>query len=621
MKRPSVRLLSVVCFLLLASSIADDAAHAQRITQFSPSNITFWGVAIVDTTHSMGVGDSALIVFNTRKDTVTGQLVNGKVVPIPIFDSRRSKAPCDSTHTFYAVTYYDVARAVVAGDDGLMFMTSDSGTTWEPSGSGITSQTFRGITHTADGGLVVVGDSGIILRSSDSGVSWKKIVSSQTRAINGISINAAGHGYFVGAHGMIGKTTDFGVSWPIVTDTSAFGYLASGPVTLRSVAICSNDSAVAVGDSGAVGITYDGISWRAMNGFPLSYHAPVSPINISQTSLRAVVYSRMFGYSGSWFMLGDHDLIGVIDDSARSHLDTLMSNPYLFFTRVNRFGDADGGTDDLNFDFNCLTAYGNYGSNVAFGGRFGNQWQGWLNTDTSALFIAPSWFWENFLFESIDSFGYGYAACTGANFLKTTDSGLSWTGVLLESDPFGNGNFDATDIYTIDSNHAIAVGWGGNLYRTSDGGTTWDSTYLSGSNQNRLQSIAHPAEGVYVVAGDAGTILCSTDNAATWKTPFVNTLAYLEAVAFSSPEIGVAAEATARSSEPAIRAKRGLLSITKILHPTSNIVSFRHFQMELTILQPTAPGYGNRRIMGWTGFNSRMLFTRSGWRFIMRILE
>jgi photosystem II stability/assembly factor-like uncharacterized protein len=518
--------------------------NAQRITQISPGKIVFRGVCMADSTHSMTVGDSAVILFSTAKDTIPVQLVDGKPNPYITLDTRLSKAPCDSTHTFYAVSYYDSMRAVIAADAGLMFRTSDAGFSWTQTAKGMTGQTFRAILHTNDGGLIAVGDSGVMLRSADSGVSWKWVTFSRTRNINGISINASGHGYFVGEHGLIGKTTDFGVTWPSVSDSAALGYLASTPVTLRSVAIGSNDSAVAVGDSGAVGLTPDGIMWYPMSGFPQSNTLDIySPEYVAQSSFRAVIYTHFFSRTMGWFMVGDKDLVGTVEDTTGDNLRLHHTSPMLGFGFNNRGGDADGGHDILTFSFECAAVWGDSGRFVEWGGPHDGFWWGDVANDTTTLLYTEGGFWENFLFASIDSLGYGFASCTGANFLKTTDNGFTWTGVLLYSNPLGKGNFDGTAMHTIDSNNAFAVGWAGAIYRTSDGGLTWDSTSI-GPGEYKLHAIAHPANHVYVVSGDFGTILRSADDAVTWtnitKSDQNIPSKYFEDIAFSTPDTGVA---------------------------------------------------------------------------------
>ena len=479
------------------------AARAQKITQITPSNIEFRGISMGDQNHSMCVGDSATIVLNTTSNGWT------------TWTSKTLPAPCDKTHTFYGVSYYSSTRAAIVGDNGLIFTTANQGTSWGQSGAGITNQTLRAITHVSTT-LIAVGDSGIVLRSIDSGKTWNQLASSTTRNINAISISGTGTGYFVGEHGLLGKTTDFGATWPIVTDTARFGYRATSPVTLRGVAISNHDSVVAVGDSGAVGISTNGISWSDLKPGQL-YASPLNPSLdslLKRTSFKGISYSTFGGgnyFSDCWSLFSESDILcGTHGDSVDVSRSFALA------------GDADGGTDQIAWRYDCGICFDTVVTQSA--GVFGSLF---VNT------YAPPFVFNTFLFASIDSLGYGFGSGPGGVFLKTTNNGVTW------NYPNSYYTYDPTDIYTIDSKHAFAVGWSGAIFHTSDGGFTWDSANAS-PNLERLHSIGNPAKNVFVVCGDYGTIIRSTDGAKTWKPESVSTKEFLESIAFSSSDTGVA---------------------------------------------------------------------------------
>lgn len=471
------------------------SAHAQRITQISPPNIKFRGVSSF-----MCVGDSASIYSS---------------------GSQKIPSPCNNNHTFYGVSY-----PIVVGDSGLIFRLDSAlpmykAAYWVQLGTGITNQTLRAIVRFSKKGLITVGDSGIILLTIDNGNTWGRIESHTTRNINAISINDSGTGFFVGEHGLIGKTTNFGMTWTNVTDTNAFRYRTTSPVTLRGVAMSNHDSAVAVGDSGSVAIYTDAKQWTMLKPISLNinaYSQPdpsldtlIDPV-LEKTSLQGICYVL-----GSWGIFSESDLLcEVYKDSFR------VSQAY------SLAGDADGGVDYIPWRYDCgeFTYSGpnhaEYISAGAYESFFDNS------VPLSSIFKCP-------LFASIDSHGIGYATTSGGNFLKTTDNGFSWN--ISAYYP----TFDATDIYTFDDDNAFAIGWSGNLFRGSDG-IIWDSVYIPGSNQERLHSIAHPEENVFVVCGDFGTMLRSTDNSKTWTSvsSTVPTAEYLESIAFSSKDTGIA---------------------------------------------------------------------------------
>jgi photosystem II stability/assembly factor-like uncharacterized protein len=497
--------------VLMLALCFSTGVYGQRVTQISPPNITFRGISFIDQNHLLLVGDSARITIEAS--------LNGW----NSWTSQNPSVPCSKSHAFYGVDCYSTHNAIVVGDDGLIFLSSGGLLNWTQSGAGLTNLTLRAVTHCPNGVTLIVGDSGIILRSTDTGSTWSKIESSTVHNIYSVAINAEGYGYFVGEHGLIGKTTDFGQTWPSVTDTNAFGKFATTPVTLRGVAIAYGDTAVVVGDSGAVRGTFDGNTWypfgaEGWNNTPLDYS---SSIIFGRTSFQSVCFMGNYLYHDSTY-----SAFWVCSSSG------LMLQVSLFIPGLDTFvvscytlqGDADGGVDTIAFNFDCAASYQD--SNFAFSGWYERQF---INYDPGN---SP---WNFFLFASIDSLGDGFATGTGGALLKTTNNGLSW------SQPFDNPNYEATDIYTFDAQNAFAVGWKGSMFWTSDGGAIWDSTIIAEANQERLHGIAHPADNVFVVCGDFGTIIQSNDNSHTWDASIVPTTNYLESIAFSSAEIGIAA--------------------------------------------------------------------------------
>ncbi len=489
----------IIAFIVLAGS-----ANAQHITQVTPPNITFRGICLGDYSHSMVVGDSASIFISRSKDSIRYWY------PLA--------APCDKSHTFNGVSYYDTTHAAIISDGGMIFISTDAGEHWQQSGAGMTGQTLRAITHTGNGGLIVVGDSGVMLRSTDSGATWSKIVLGTTYNINAIDISTDGRGFFAGAHGLIGRTTNFGATWPLITDTTTNFGANRLPITFRGVAIGSGWEGVAVGDSGGFVKTTNGTTWIAIQDSDYGKQHYWDTM-----SYTCALY---LGWSGwTWLVGTDRDIYVNI------------TAPTTWFSTNSFFGDADGGADQAAVRWKCAGIWRNQpeqvlqfcsiDENVQTVGSDGFWWNNFVEPDVT----IPE---TNFLFASFDSSGNGYATGTGAVFMRSNDNGLTWNEVLA------NINYEATDIHAIDSDNAFAVGWAGSIFRTTNGGVTWDSTGIAAANQERLHSIAHPANNAFVACGDFGTMIRSTDNASTWVASVTPTTNYLEAVAFSGPQIGVA---------------------------------------------------------------------------------
>ncbi len=502
----------VLCCLLI-TAISVGVTDAQHVSQLCPRNISFRGVCFGDFSHIMAVGDSGAVYLSRNTDS------NRIWHPLP--------SPCSPAHALNGVAYYDTLRAAVISDAGLIFLTTDAGEHWAASGLGITHQTLRGICHTADGGLVIVGDSGLILRSVDSGISWTRIASSTTYDIRAVSINTSGKGFFVGEHGLVGRTLDFGRSWLQVTDTFHLAGFNRGPINFRAVAVSEGIGAVAAGDSGAIVRTTNGTTWITTTYLPnwttaadSGFYRPL----FRNASFRSVLFCGLPGLT--WIVFSDNDLAVVI---AGNQISDFESPPFQ--------GDADGGVDNSRLRGHCAAGwrgaprlefvYAGSLEQISTASTSGGFWPGRVADFTGTHQYS------NFMFASIDSLGDGFATAVGGGLLKTRDNGLSWTILDYTVSHY------LTDIYTIDSNNALAVGWAGSCFRTTNGGLFWDSTIIDPNNE-RLHSIAHPAKDVFIVCGDYGTLLRSTDNGSSWIPRISPTTAFLEAVAFSTPSIGIA---------------------------------------------------------------------------------
>ena len=90
-------------------------------------------------------------------------------------------------------------------------------------------------------------------------------------------------------------------------------------------------------------------------------------------------------------------------------------------------------------------------------------------------------------------------------------------------------NLNGVDYMTAD--YVIAVGDGGTILMTTDGGTNWNSI-TSGTTQN-LNGISIINNSTAVVVGDAGTVLRTTDGGSSWQPASSNVSDNLISVSFN----------------------------------------------------------------------------------------
>lgn len=106
----------------------------------------------------------------------------------------------------------------------------------------------------------------------------------------------------------------------------------------------------------------------------------------------------------------------------------------------------------------------------------------------------------------------GLAVGHDAVILKTTDAGETWTQLFsapAEQRPL-------LDVNYLTSERAIAVGAYAAYYETTDGGKSWNTRKITNEDKH-FNAILELGGGRLLILGEAGTILASDDNGATWQ--------------------------------------------------------------------------------------------------------
>ena len=101
----------------------------------------------------------------------------------------------------------------------------------------------------------------------------------------------------------------------------------------------------------------------------------------------------------------------------------------------------------------------------------------------------------------------GYVVGEFGTMFKTTDGGTTWNPVTLENKV----SLMAIDFRT--DNDGVAVGLAGTLMTTSDGGATW--TLIPDLTREHLFDV-HWYEDKWVVVGDKGVMITSDAGAKNW---------------------------------------------------------------------------------------------------------
>jgi hypothetical protein len=127
-----------------------------------------------------------------------------------------------------------------------------------------------------------------------------------------------------------------------------------------------------------------------------------------------------------------------------------------------------------------------------------------------------------------------WAVGDGGTILATRDGGSTWA---LQPAPVASTLWAAS---FADAGRGYAVGEGGVVLRTVDAGATW--TRLTSPVGGSLRSVASaPSGGLVLVVGDGGTVLRSADSGARFDRVAVPVAATLNAVRLAEDELHVIA--------------------------------------------------------------------------------
>lgn len=123
----------------------------------------------------------------------------------------------------------------------------------------------------------------------------------------------------------------------------------------------------------------------------------------------------------------------------------------------------------------------------------------------------------------------GMAVTYGGEIVKTTNGGTNWNQQ--------NSGVTTTlrDVLMLNSTTALAIGYNGLIIKTTDGGTVWSS--VNSGTTNNLDNLFLNGSTVFVV-GSNGTILKSTNSGSTWISLNSGTSMDLKSIYFVDASIG-----------------------------------------------------------------------------------
>lgn len=412
--------------------------------------------------------------------------------------------------------FFSQQQGLVVGDAGTILFTTDNGVNWQK----VTAPTYENLNSVCFPTVTTgycVGRNGTVLKSTDGGFTWLAIPSGFNTNLNAVYFTSELTGYAVGDEGLICRTTDGGNSWNSQHWSN---------ITFYSIHFPETNSGYIVGQDGLILKTIDGNTWIQqyyVGNYIYSLYFPSTLIGYAAGS--SGIYKTTDG-GQSWtkkssgqllhvhfinntngFAVGSDGLIMKTTDGGNTW-ETTQHNSSCALSSV------------FMTSSNSIFAFG-YCGNILKTSNAGVTWQNISNASGLGFYGVHF---------PTPLIGYAIGGTMGHSLVyKTNNGGSSWE--VLPFDP----------ISTLLSTHFINADTGFitsetyYLFRTFNGGTTWDTVSLM---MGPGESICFPNSDTGYVVGFGGQIRSTRDRGITWNTQNSNTTNNLRAVHFPSSKVG-----------------------------------------------------------------------------------
>jgi photosystem II stability/assembly factor-like uncharacterized protein len=412
------------------SAVSPTAQNLTGIFALDADSLVAWGqnglvIATSDGTNwrdiSIAGGPTIQQLAATSDANLVGVSYGGAIVhttnalaATPTWNYRTTNSPDDIAD----VLFVDANNGYAIGENGVLFTTANSGTSWTQSRIG-TSVSMASFVRTSTNAWIAAGSSMHIWRAGSIAGPWTSVAPAPVKTWIDVSMTSDGTGWRVGNGGAIEKTTNFGATWVAqssnttaeLTDVLAFD-------TLRAIAIGWNGTIVATSDGGT--------TWAVRSSG-------------TTAELRSVAGASE-GYA--WAVGSDGTIIGTSDYGTT------------WTTQRSTLTEQLEGV--AAFDRSTAIAVGMGG--IAYRTTDGRTW---------SPLALPSGTQPVVVIDAAEGTSVGYYSSWAGTY-RTLDAGATWT---LRAP---TGTYSSNAISAVSSSLVYGVG-NGTSKMSSDGGLTWQS--------------------------------------------------------------------------------------------------------------------------------------------------
>ncbi len=353
----------------------------------------------------------------------------------------------------------DSSGNIFAGTGNGVYRSTDNGGSWIQLGSGLNmNTTIFSLAVSPSGYLFATTNGSGAYRSTDDGNSWSQVVGGYTFSV---AFNSSGD-VFISTYGTIESSTDGGNTW-----TSSSGPTGSSYAYISLAINATGSIFVGTNGDGLFRSLDGGKNWTQLSNGIFKTFNGVSPLAIST--------------SGEIFAAVGGDLSRSSDNGDSWTLTTSgLTGPIL-----------TAGVSGCIFDVEQDGVYRSTDS--------GNTWKLVASTlaptNVYSILVCP---------------GRQTMVGTSQGLFASADSGAGWTKVFSPA---------AANIYSLSRNssaYIFAGGDNGAIYRSTDGGDSWQSMSTS-MPQSPVEALVTSPSGTVFAGTAGGGVYSSSDDGGTWS--------------------------------------------------------------------------------------------------------
>jgi photosystem II stability/assembly factor-like uncharacterized protein len=417
------------------------------------------------------------------------------------------QSPKYGSHRINNIQWITGTKFIAVGDAGALLLTDDDGATWqriEP----FTDKVFRKVFLKDSLNMFAIASHeyglGECYRTYDGGYTWTLVYANTGSSFRDIHFPNDSVGYMVSYYGEVTKTTDGGVTWNESAMNTILGIYLDAVYFMNS-------------DTGFVGKTTTnapmfktdngGLTWTQVYGYLGQACYNIQFLN-DTLGYAGAYNSRIFRTTNAGLTWAQQTTFQTSEEVIAMDFSNISQGVAVTDSYVYRTNNGTTWSSPYIGGFNFRSAAFSTTGTVILGDSYGglHRATSYGTTYTNVNTLSGLQAYRRVGFSGIQN---GWVVGDGANVLKTTNAGVSWT--KLSNAPYSNA---VTDMQVLSATKMLYTNDEGKVISTSNGGTTFTTTTVAATQT--LNAMSFPSATIGYVVGNNGAAYKTTNGGTSY---------------------------------------------------------------------------------------------------------